>query len=341
MQTMLVRADYIWLDAGGNVREKTRIDTTEDFPTWTFDGSSTGQSETRTSDLLLKPVRTYTVPASAEFKAHHIVLCEVMNADGTPHATNHRHRCMEIMAAAEKEEPLFGIEQEYVITQLGMDREIAPYRWYTPAMPYPKAKQGPFYCSVGGTRAFGREIVEDHLRACLAAGIKLCGVNAEVMPSQWEFQIGPLAGDRVADDLIVARYLLAKVAEKHRADISFHPKPVVGWNGSGGHTNFSTKAMRDVSAEAMDAIMEGCRKLEAKHEEHMAVYGADNDKRMCGAFETSDPSKFSYGVGDRSCSVRIPQHVAIAGKGYLEDRRPAANMDPYLVCGKIVETVCL
>jgi glutamine synthetase len=145
-----------------------------------------------------------------------------------------------------------------------------------------------------------------------------------------------LPGDRIGDHLIVSRYLLQRIAEKHGADVSFHPKPVIGWNGSGGHTNFSTKAMR----ENISAIYEGCAKLAAKHVEHMAIYGKYNDQRLCGNFETSDPSTFSYGVGDRSCSVRIPQHVFNDKKGYLEDRRPASNMDPYLVCGKIVETVC-
>jgi glutamine synthetase len=344
---VLTRLDYIWLDAEGEIREKSRFlslsvhPTLSDIPEWTFDGSSTGQATTSHSDLILKPVRMFKRGTLDRY----IVVCEVYLPNGFPHETNHRDWSMKKMVAAADQEPWFGIEQEYVITAINMNM-IMPYKWRTLNGPHDGtliggakygAKQGPYYCGIGGTRAFGRAIVEEHIQACLECGIAICGTNAEVMASQWEYQIGPLSGELIGDHLIVSRYLLLQIAEKYGADISFHPKPVIEWNGSGGHTNFSTKAMR----ESIQAIYDGCEKLAKKHEEHMPLYGKQNSMRLCGHFETSDPTKFTWGVGDRACSVRIPQHVFDAKKGYLEDRRPAANLDPYLVCGKIVETVCL
>jgi glutamine synthetase len=359
---MISRIDYIWLDGEGEIRNKTRYmqlpesPTISDIPDWTFDGSSTGQAITSHSDLILKPVRMFAHKTQTEQTEQTkqterintmIVVCGVYMPDGSPHSTNYRDWSMKQMDAAADQEPWFGIEQEYIITYISNDRNIImPYGWKTPTAPYSGTiiggnqygvSQGPFYCGIGGTRAFGRRIVEEHTTSCFEFGVLLCGTNAEVMASQWEYQIGPLPGDLIGDHLIVSRYLLQQVAEKYGADISFHPKPVHGWNGSGGHTNFSTKAMR----ESIDAIYAGCEKLAMKHEEHMPLYGNHNEMRLCGEYETSNPAAFTWGVGDRACSVRIPQHVFDAKKGYLEDRRPAANLDPYLVCGKIVETICL
>lgn len=358
-----VRLDYLWVDVDGNPREKTKIlkhapfDNPTDIEYWTFDGSSTGQSETKNSDLLLKPVKIYNYKKFNEeiFAQHLLVLCEVLNPDGSPHTTNTRNKCMQIMKNAEVYEPLFGIEQEYVITEIKLIDNISrihPYNWNHSSTPYYEFKefvgtvpvsQGKFYCGIG--TVFGRKIVEEHIQKCLELGISICGTNAEVMASQWEYQIGPVSGTEIGDQLIVSRYLLKKIAEHYNADILFHPKPIYGWNGSGGHTNFSTKQMREGNSEenknGLDYIYMGCEKLSTKHNEHMKIYGEDNNRRLCGNYETSDPLKFTYGVGDRSCSVRIPQNVYNAKQGYLEDRRPASNLDPYLVCGKIVETICL
>jgi glutamine synthetase len=91
----------------------------------------------------------------------------------------------------------------------------------------------------------------------------------------------------------------------------------------------------------MDAIRDACELLSKRHGEHIAVYGADNHLRLTGHHETCDIDTFRYGVADRGASIRIPRHVANKGCGYLEDRRPAANADPYLVCERIFRTVCL
>jgi glutamine synthetase len=183
----------------------------------------------------------------------------------------------------------------------------------------------------------------------LHAGIEICGTNAEVMASQWEFQIGPLPALQVSDQLWMARYILMRITEEHECCATFHPKPMRTWNGSGGHTNFSTAAMRGSNPESMrgsntdatDAIVSACTKLQANHAEHMAVYGEFNDARMTGLHETSSMHECTWGVSDRGRSIRIPRHVANQGRGYLEDRRPAANLDPYLVTERILRTCCL
>ena len=352
----IFRVEYVWLDAEGNARDKTKIIYSdkkncilEDFPIWTFDGSSTGQADTNNSDLLLKPVKVFIYNNTSKYLTnHYLVLCEVFTSNNEPHLTNYRNNYMNIINKTLDHELLFGIEQEYIITELDKHvKYIKPYNWESEKVPYLKhnkcVEQGDFYCGIGGSNAFGRQIVEEHIDKCLELGIKICGTNAEVTPSQWEYQIGPLNGEEVADQLIVSRYLLKKIAEKYNADITFHPKPLIGWNGSGGHTNFSTKFMRDGTSDksGLDFIIDACEKLKLKHKEHIEIYGKDNDKRLCGKFETSNMDNFSYGVADRSCSIRIPQNVYLDKKGYLEDRRPASNLDPYLVCGKLAETICL
>ena len=274
-----------------------------------------------------------------------LVLCDCYNKDGAPHATNARTRCAKTETACATEEPLFGIEQEYVLFErLKMHQYLSqPYQWVNGSNPG-CGGQGPYYCSVGGDRCFGRNIVDQHLQACIYAGIEICGTNAEVMASQWEFQIGPLPALQVSDQLWMARYILSRITEEHGCCVSFHPKPMGGWNGSGGHTNFSTAAMRGSnpeSTDAMDAIKTACIKLQANHAEHMSVYGEHNAERMTGLHETSSMHECTWGISDRGRSIRIPRHVANQGHGYLEDRRPAANLDPYLVTERIMRTCCL
>jgi len=238
-----------------------------------------------------------------------------------------------VMEKAKSSEPWFGIEQEYTM----LTKKKWPLGWPEGGYPGP---QGPYYCSAGAEVNFGRQIVEHHYRACLHAGVKISGSNAEVMPGQWEYQVGPCEGIQSGDQLWLSRYLMQRVCEDFGIRVSFDPKPMSGdWNGAGCHTNYSTEEMRQDGG--YDAIIKAIEKLGAKHEEHIAVYGKGNERRLTGAHETAPINQFSYGVAHRGASIRIPRQAKLEGKGYFEDRRPASNMDPYVVTAKIVQTTIL
>jgi glutamine synthetase len=327
------QAEYIWIDGTEpthKLRSKTKIVATgKKPPVWGFDGSSTNQATGDRSDCVLEPV--FSCPNPLRGPGDVLVMCEVLNADGTPHATNNRARAVEVAKKFASFEPMFGIEQEYTFFQEGR-----PYGWPEDGFPAP---QGPYYCGVGGAKMPGRDIVEAHTLACMRAGIGIEGTNAEVMMGQWEFQVGILDPVAVGDQLWTARWLLERIAEEFEVDVSFDAKPIKGdWNGAGAHTNFSTKQMR--AAGGIAAIIAGAEALGTKVKEHIAVYGDDIESRLTGAHETAPYTKFSYGVSNRGASVRIPAAVAAAKRGYLEDRRPNANIDPYEVSAIITETIC-
>lgn len=337
MASKCVMAEYIWIDGKkptAKLRSKTKvlngpIGGLNDIPIWSFDGSSTEQATGHFSDCLLKPV--YFLPDPVRGAPHILVMCEVCNTDETPHATNTRAVLAKVSAELAHFQPWFGVEQEYTLYQNGH-----PVGWPERGFPQP---QGRYYCGVGADEVYGRPVVEEHLAACLTAGMAISGVNAEVMPSQWEFQVGPLSPLEAADQLWLARWLLYRLGEKYNVYAKLDPKPMMGdWNGTGGHTNFSTKQMRE--ADGIKVIEAACQKLSKFHEQHIAVYGAENDKRLTGKHETCGIHEFRFGVSDRGASIRIPLQVAKEGSGYLEDRRPAANLDPYQVFTAILETTC-
>lgn len=332
-----VIAEYIWLDGSKpttQLRSKSKVISgpvrrTEDIPEWGFDGSSTEQAEGHFSDCRLMPVHFVHDPIRGG--EHILVMCEVFNADGSVHASNTRAPLRQSAAMSAAQDPWFGIEQEYTLFKDGR-----PLGWPEQGFPGP---QGPYYCGVGATRVYGRDLVEAHLKACLDAGFTISGINSEVMPAQWEFQVGPLGPLQVSDELWIARWLLNRLGEDFGVTVSLSPKPVAGdWNGAGAHTNFSTRAMRE--AGGMRVIEEACKRLGMAHARHIAVYGAENEKRLTGRHETCSIHEFRFGVSDRGASIRIPMATADKGCGYLEDRRPAANMDPYRVCHALLETVC-
>jgi glutamine synthetase len=325
------KAEYIWIDGTqptARLRSKTKIlDDGADLPIWGFDGSSTNQAPGKASDCVLQPV--FSCPDPLRGGDDVLVMSEVLLTDMTPHPSNTRSLLTPVAKKYEKHEALFGIEQEY-----NLFKEGRPYGF--PLNGYPEP-QGFYYCGVGADEVFGREIVEEHLDACLAAGLSISGINAEVMPGQWEFQVGPLSPLEVADQLWMARWLLYRVAEDYGIAATIDPKPVKGdWNGAGAHTNFSTKAMRG----AYEPVIAACEALAKKASDHIENYGHGIEDRLTGQHETAPWNEFNYGVSDRGASVRIPWQVEVEKKGYIEDRRPNANMDPYVVTRLIVDTVC-
>ena len=335
--TKQIKVEYVWLDGQkptAQLRSKTKIldkavVKASDIPEWGFDGSSTEQAEGRFSDCRLVPVFFVLDPIRGA--PHIIALCEVMQENGDVHPSNTRAALREIAGKHKKAEAWFGIEQEYT-----MFKDGRPLGFPVTGFPRP---QGPYYCGVATDNIVGRELVEKHMDACIAAGIRIAGINAEVMPGQWEFQVGPMGALAVADQLWIARWLLSRLGEEFGISISLAPKPVSGdWNGAGAHTNFSTKAMR--LPGGITAVNAACEKLKNKHAEHIAVYGANNELRLTGKHETCSIQDFRYGVSDRGASIRIPMATANAKCGYLEDRRPAANMDPYQVCAALLATIC-
>lgn len=329
-----VKLEYIWLDGYKpiqSLRSKTKIEKNfsgnlEDCPMWSFDGSSTEQAPGGSSDCLLKPVFICKDP---QRKNAYLVMCEVLNPDGTPHESNGRATIQD-----DDNDFWFGFEQEYFLWNNTTNKPIG-----FPDGGYP-APQGPYYCSVGAKNAFGRDMVEEHLDACLEAGLNVEGINAEVATGQWEFQIFAKGAKSAGDQVWVARYMLERIGEKYGISINWHCKPLgnLDWNGSGMHANFSNELLRTCgSKEIYEQICEGFRPFV---KEHIEVYGPDNHLRLTGKHETAAITDFKYGVSDRGASIRIPIGTVERGwKGWLEDRRPNSAADPYKVAARIVETV--
>jgi glutamine synthetase len=328
------KLEYIWLDGyepTQSLRSKTQIvddfsGKLEDAKMWSFDGSSTEQAEGNASDCQLKPVAVFPDPDRFGGNGW-LVMCEVLNDDGTAHISNGRATIDD-----NDDDFWFGFEQEYTIIDTETNLPLG-----FPKNGFP-APQGPYYTSVGSRNTFGRELVDEHLHLCLEAGLNVEGINAEVMMGQWEYQIFAKGAQRSGDEIWVARYLLERTAEKYGVAIELHPKPIRGdWNGSGMHANFSCSAMREANNEALFTKI--CEEFSKHIAEHIAVYGSDNNQRLTGLHETQSIDKFSYGASDRGASIRIPISTILDGwKGRLEDRRPASNADPYKVASVIIKT---
>jgi glutamine synthetase len=333
------KLEYIWLDGYkplASLRSKTQIKEfktfpkLEDLPNWGFDGSSTQQAEGKSSDVVLKPVAVF--PDTTR-KNGVLVMCETFVHTGEAHPSNSR------ATIPDDPDTWFGFEQEYFFYQDGRPLGF-------PADGFP-APQGPYYTGVGykNVGSVAREIVEKHIDLCLDAGINIEGINAEVAKGQWEFQIFGKGSKNAADQMWVARYILTRLAEAYEIDIEWRCKPILApfqqpldWNGSGMHSNFSTKFMREKGGKAyFEKLMAAFNKF---RDEHIAVYGPENHLRLTGLHETQSIDKFSYGIADRGASIRVPHSfVNNDYKGYLEDRRPNSAADPYLVAGRILKTI--
>jgi glutamine synthetase len=325
--------EYIWLDSNNKFRSKIRVFNSNiiDKSNWNYDGSSTGQADAESSEIILKPKCVFNNPLlkSINNKNQNLLfVCDSYKISGEPLRNNHRYLADKIFEKNKKELPWFGLEQEYFMyrenSDFPLDYTIDP-------------KQGEYYCNPLKHNKLGMEISEEHLNVCCLAGIKMSGINAEVAPGQWEFQVGPCIGIEAGDHMMASRYFLEKIAKKHGVRISYDPKPFDNINGSGCHVNFSTLKMR--SENGIEEIIKAIDKLRLKHSKHMDNYGENNHLRMNGKHETSSYDIFTYGIGTRNTSIRVGNETYSNKKGYLEDRRPASNIDPYLVTSMIFETV--
>ena len=331
--------EYIWLDSVGGLRSKTRVlYNTCDYiyiPDWNYDGSSTDQADLNNSEIILKPCKHYKNPLTPPIPnaISYLVLCDTWNIHDCPLESNTRFKAnQKFNINLDIDQPWFGLEQEY----------------YMVCKDWPDIIESSnmFYCGCpcfsslssidNSTMKIQRQIVEEHMIACINADLKISGTNAEVAPNQWEFQIGPCLGINAADELYIARFLLQRIAEKYGVLICYEPKMNPYLSGSGGHTNFSTSQTRGEGG--INHIYNYMEKLELKHRDHMMVYGKDNELRLTGQHETAHFSKFSYGIGTRNTSIRIPTETVRNNCGYFEDRRPGANFDPYLVTSTLYET---
>ena len=336
--------EYVWLGGHSEPRSKTKVInevngddvefiTLDNLPNWNYDGSSTGQASGNDSEVIIVPRALFNDP----FKENGIlVMCDTFKPDmKTPLENNHRITAQNIFDKDLDAKPWFGLEQEYFLIDPKTNRPLGF------PMEFDPNPQGQYYCSAGAENAFGRKVAEEHLDMCIKAGIQVSGMNAEVAPGQWEFQVGPVEGINAGDHLWMARYLLLRVAEKHGYIVDFEPKPVKGdWNGSGCHTNFSTRQMREGQngKTGLQVIEDAIDKLSKKHDHHMKHYGTGNELRMTGEHETSRYDQFSSGRANRGASVRIGNETIFNEQGYFEDRRPSSNCDPYLVTSLLFET---
>lgn len=328
-------AEYIWIGGSGqDIRSKSRtvkgpITSPDQLPKWNFDGSSTGQAPGEDSEVIIYPQAIFKDPFRGGNNI--LVMCDCYTPAGEPIPSNNRFKAAKTLKEVEDHVPWFGIEQEYTLLQMHVKW---PLGWPIGGFP---GSQGPYYCGVGADKAWGRDIVDAHYKACLYAGVNISGTNGEVMPGQWEFQVGPCVGIDSGDQLWMARYILERVTEVQGVVLSLDPKPIEGdWNGAGCHTNYSTKEMREEGGYAH--ITAAIEKLGLRHKEHIAAYGEGNERRLTGKHETADMNTFTWGVANRGASIRVGRDTHKEQKGYFEDRRPASNMDPYVVTGLIADT---
>lgn len=325
-----VVCEYIWIGGNNEIRSKTRVFPLKtvsiiNIPEWNYDGSSTDQADSDgNTEVLLKPCAIYkdTIRCFSNCECI-LVLCDTYNSDDKALSSNHRNNANVIFSEIDKEECWFGLEQEYFIRFNNQTFE--------------PINNGTHYCGV--SNKLEKTIVEEHLQTCVTTGLEISGINAEVASGQWEFQIGPSKGISAADQLIISRYLLERIAEKYNATIDYSPKLSENANGSGCHINFSTKDMREPGG--LNKILSCMDKLKMKQEEHISAYGKNNHLRLTGLHETSCVNNFTWGIGTRNTSVRIPNATKKNGYGYFEDRRPGANIDPYLATSVIAKTCCL
>jgi len=336
--------EYIWIGGTGlDIRSKCKtvkgaVTDIKQLSEWNYDGSSTGQAQTNNSELLIRPIALFDDPFRG--KPNKFALCETYHVDGKPTNTNYRHYARKIFdKGVDQFEPHFGVEQEYfMMKSIGGGNNLSwPLGW--PIGGFPRA-QFQYYCGNGASNSYGRNLMDAHYKACLNAGVQIYGTNAEVAPGQWEFQVGTCKGIDLGDHHWMARFLLQRCGEYFDIDVEFSPKPIKGdWNGTGCHCNYSNKLT--MRPGGLEDVLKQVKKLDENHSTSIKLYGKTNSERLTGLHETSSMNKFSFGVANRGASVRIPRTTEADGCGYYEDRRPAGDIDPYIVTASIFSITCL
>ena len=334
--------EYIWIDANNHFRSKTRLITNSliinlsSVPNWNYNGSSTGQTDSDNSEVTLIPV--FLCPDPFRLQNHKLVYC-ITYHDGKALENNYYNKAINIFDTVSVGfyKPWFGMEQEFFI----MDKISKMPVEYSK-----NNKQGKYYCNIDECPKVERKIMEEFLSKAIDANLNICGINAEAAQGQWEFQIGPCLGIEIGNHMMIARYILCRVAHEHHCTIDFSPKPLGNdWNGSGCHINYSTFHTRsgnqDKNQTGLDVIHDYIKSLEKVHHEMIQCYGKDNELRMTGHHETASISDFSHSVGGTTTSIRIGKNVEKNKYGYFEDRRPAANCDPYLVSCLLFYHTCI
>ena len=322
--TVAYRAEYIWIDGTeptAEVRSKTKVLADGDEPkNLGFDRSSTNQATGDNSDVVLQPVfqcGSYVGVTTS---------CNVRNpahSGHVPHPTNTR-------AGARRVWTSMGDKSRGSV--LSRIHHVGPTTGWPAGFPTgAPAPQGPTTAG-GSSKIRGRELVEQHTTWC-EAGLAISGTNAEVMPGQWEFQIGPADTVTVGDHLWMARYLLYRAGELHGLEISIEAKPERGLERSG----YAYRSTNEMKATARSKKLHS-RWVHLGNRKNTWIWVGIED-RLTGEHETQRFDQFGYGVSDRGASVRIPWQVARDGKGYLEDRRPNA-MRTYVVATLITNTCC-
>jgi glutamine synthetase len=312
------------MDAFGMFRSKVRTiaknpDDLCPVPNWNYDGSSTGQATTEESEIDLVPIACYNG------SKYTYVLCATHKQNGHPTFENTYHLLSPTIQTWFQENKVrVAFEQEFFIYDARTKKPFMYNEWKD-------KKQGEFYCSVGAHgNGFIEKYVAEVFERGLDLGLHLTGYNLEVAPAQGEIQVDAPAV-RAAHDLIMLRYLMWDVLANYELYPVFDPKPLgPEWNGSGLHTNISTLQTMKPSC-GWDTIMQIMKALETKHRVWIPALGSGNEERLTGHHETSSLEKFTWGVGSRAASVRIPNATRVNGYGYFEDRRPAANADPYTI----------